>query len=156
MKNYFFNPLTLRLRRDCASVKVSEIIFQSLYLVGQRVFRAVDFKMEVAAGRAVGVAGAAHIADKFFFFDVLADLRFGFFKVRVKGFNTVGMFYGNGIAIAIIPAVIIYSFNDYAFSCRVNRRAAAVGDVNSIESVQLSPIPADGWRGNPKLTRFFL
>lgn len=58
-------------------------------LIRQRVFRAVNFKVKVAAGRAVRVAGATHIANKFFFFYVLPDLRFNFFKVGVKCFNFI-------------------------------------------------------------------
>lgn len=91
--------------------------------------------MEMATGRAVRIAGTAHITDKFFFFYVLADLRFNFFKVRVKRFNIIWMFYGDGIAIAVIPAVIVIYSNNNPVFYRVYWRAATVGDVNGVKSM---------------------
>ncbi len=79
-------------------------MFLSLFK-SKRVLGALDLKVEVTAGGAVGVTG---VADQGNFFPLEDIVTFGnevFEGVRVLGFGAVGVFKKNIVAVAFIPTV---------------------------------------------------
>src|SRR3989344_2390506 len=115
-------------------------------LPGERILRALYFKMEMASGRSVHIPSAPDGRDLVPWPHIISDRNQYVFKVRIPRLGLIGMFNEKHMPISAVPS-FAYRFHHQTLRRSNDRRPAHIRDINGVLFVPVSPIiPGRGKR----------